>query len=143
MLETNKDELHLHQMAKRNPFDFVKSVSYDKKDIMVDDIEEKAYQPFLINKALSYHQDSVFLVNEMNVRHGTDNRLQYLFFINTLRKRKRFSKWHKPYESKKLDTVKNAFGISTIQAKEYLELLNDKQYRELKNSMKLGGKNNG
>ena len=130
-------------MSKRNPFDFVKSVSYDKKDIMVDDIEEKAYQPFLINKALSYHQDSVFLVNEMNIRHGTDNRLQYLFFINTLRKRKRFSKWHKPYESKKLDTVKNAFGISTIRAKEYLELLNDKQYRELKNSMKLGGKNNG
>ena len=130
-------------MSKRNTFDFVKSVSYDKKDIMVDDIEEKAYQPFLINKALSYHQDSVFLVNEMNIRHGTDNRLQYLFFINTLRKRKRFSKWHKPYESKKLDTVKNAFGISTIRAKEYLELLNDKQYRELKNSMKLGGKNNG
>ena len=130
-------------MTKRNPFDFVKSVSYDKKDIMVDDVEEKAYQPFLINKALSYHQDSVFLVNEMNIRHGTDNRLQYLFFINTLRKRKRFSKWHKPYESKKLDTVKNAFGISTIRAKEYLELLNDKQYRELKNSMKLGGKNNG
>ena len=130
-------------MGKRNPFDFVKSVSYDKKDIMVDDIEEKAYQPFLINKALSYHQDSVFLVNEMNIRHGTDNRLQYLFFINTLRKRKRFSKWHKPYESKKLDTVKNAFGVSTIRAKEYLELLNDKQYRELKNRMKLGGKNNG
>ena len=130
-------------MSKRNPFDFVKSVSYDKKDIMVDDIEEKAYQPFLINKALSYHQDSVFLVNEMNVRHGTDNRLQYLFFINTLRKRQRFSKWHKPYLSKKLDTVKNAFGVSTQRAKEYLELLNDKQYRELKKRMKLGGKNNG
>ena len=130
-------------MVKRNPFDFVKSVSYDKKDIMVDDIEEKAYQPFLINKALSYHQDSVFLVNEMNIRHGTDNRLQYLFFINTLRKRKRFSKWHKPYESKKLDTVKNYFGISTQRAKEYLELLNDKQYRELKNRMRIGGKNSG
>ena len=64
-------------IKKRNPFDFVKSVSYDKKDIMVDDIEEKAYQPFLINKALSYHQDSVFFANEMNVRGSTDNRLQY------------------------------------------------------------------
>ena len=130
-------------MGKRNPFDFVKSVSYDKKDIMVDDVEEKAYQPFLINKALSYHQDAVFLVNEMNVRHSTDSRLQYLFFINTLRKRQRFSKWQKPYNSKKLDTVKNYFGVSTKVAKEYLELLNDKQYRELKESMKLGGKNNG
>ena len=86
---------------------------------------------------------SVFLTNEMNVRHSTDNRLQYLFFLNTIRKRNRFSKWHKPYESKKLDTVKTYFGVSTQKAKEYLELLNDKQYRELKNSMKIGGKNNG
>jgi len=130
-------------VSKRNPFDFVKSVSYDKKDIMVDDIEEKAYQPFLINKALSYHQDAVFLVNEMNTRIDTGGRLQYLFFINTLRKRQRFSKWHKPFESKKLDTVKQAFGVSSQRAKEYLELLNDKQYRDLKDSMKIGGKNNG
>ena len=130
-------------MAKRNPFDFVKSVSYDKKDIMVDDIEEKAYQPFLINKALSYHQDAVFLVNEMNIRHSSDSRLQYLFFINTLRKRQRFSKWHKPYESKKLETVKNAFNVSSQRAKEYLELLSEKQDRDLKESMKIGGKNNG
>ena len=79
----------------------------------------------------------------MNVRHSSDNRLQYLFFLNTIRKRKRFSKWHKPYESKKLDTVKESFGVSTQKAKEYLELLNDKQYRELKDSMKIGGKNNG
>tara|TARA_Y100000996_G_scaffold414478_1_gene405483 strand:- start:90 stop:494 length:405 start_codon:yes stop_codon:yes gene_type:complete len=128
---------------KINPFDFVKSVSYDKNDLMVDEVAEKSYQPFLVNKSLSYHQDTIYLTNEMNVRHSMDNRLQYLFFLNTIRKRKRFSKWHKPYESKKLDTVKNYFGVSTQKAKEYLEILNDKQYRELKNSMKTGGKNNG
>jgi hypothetical protein len=93
-------------MSKTNPFDFVKSVSSDKKDIMVDEIEEKAYAPFLTNKALSYHQDSVFFSNEMNIRHGTENRLQYLFFLNTLRKRQRFSKWQKPYTIKKLDDIK-------------------------------------
>ena len=130
-------------MAKRNPFDFVKSVSYDKKDLMVDEVEEKAYQPFLINRALSYHQDSVFLTNEMNVRHGVDNRLQYQFFLNTLRKRQRFSQWQKPYISKKLDTVKEYYQISTREAKDYVELLSDKQLRELKNRMKTGGKDNG
>tara|TARA_A100001515_G_scaffold57758_1_gene45575 strand:+ start:100 stop:492 length:393 start_codon:yes stop_codon:yes gene_type:complete len=130
-------------LGKRNPFDFVKSVSYDKKDLMVDEVEEKAYQPFLINKALSYHQDSVFLTNEMNVRHGVDNRLQYQFFLNTLRKRQRFSKWQKPYVSKKLDTVKEYYQISTREAKDYVEILSDKQIRELKNSMKTGGKDNG
>ena len=130
-------------MQKRNPFDFVKSVSYDKKDIMVDDIEEKAYQPFLINKSLSYHQDSVFFTNEMNCRHGVDNRLQYVFFLNTLRKRQRFSKWSKPYVSKKLDVVKEYYQMSTREAKELYTLLSDKELRELKNRMNTGGNNNG
>ena len=138
ILQTRVDNL-----AKRNPFDFVKSVSYDKKDIMVDDIEEKAYQPFLIIKSLSYHQDSVFLTNEMNVRHGVDNRLQYMFFLYTLRKRQRFSQWQKPYISKKLDTIKEYYQISTREAKDYVELLSDKQLRDLKNRMKTGGKDNG
>ena len=126
-------------MGKRNPFDFVKSVSYDKKDIMVDDIEEKAYQPFLINKALSYHQDSVFFANEMNGRTHVDNRLQYLFFLNTLRKRQRFSTWSKPYISKKLDVIKKYYQISQKEAKEYVNLLSDKQLRELKKRMNFGG----
>ena len=128
---------------KINPFDFVKSVSYSKVDIMPDEIAEKSYQPFLVNRALSYHQDAIMLVNEMNCKHGLDNRLQYSFFINTLRKRNRFSKWQKPYESKKLDTIAKAHGVSTQKAKEYAELINDQQYRELKDSMGVGGQNNG
>ena len=110
---------------------------------MVDEVEEKAYQPFLINKSLSYHQDSVFLTNEMNVRHGVDNRLQYMFFLNTLRKRQRFSKWSKPYISKKIDTVKQYYQISQREAKEYVNLLSDKQLREMKNRMNTGGRDNG
>ena len=110
---------------------------------MVDEVEEKAYQPFLLNKSLSYHQDSIFLTNEMNVRHGVDNRLQYMFFLITLRKRQRFSQWSKPYISKKIDTVKQYYQISTREAKDYVNLLSDKQVRELKNRMKTGGKDNG
>jgi hypothetical protein len=129
-------------MSKRNPFDFVKSVSYDKKDIMIDEVEEKNYAPFLINKSLSYHQDSVFFTNEMNCRHGLDHRLQYVFLLNTLRKRQRFSQWSKPYLSKKLDTIKDYYKVSTLKAKEYMEVLSDKEVRELKNRMKTGGQNN-
>jgi hypothetical protein len=129
-------------MSKRNPFDFVKSVSYDKKDIMVDAVEENAYAPFLINKSLSYHQDSLFMTNEMNNRSHLDNRLQYVFLLNTLRKRQRFSKWDKPYLSKKIETIKSYYKISTLKAKEYMEVLSDKQVRELKNRMKTGGHDN-
>ena len=130
-------------MSKTNPFDFVKSVSSTKKDNMVDEIEEKSYAPFLVNKALSYHQDSILLTNEMNCKHGLDNRLQYVFFLNTLRKRNRFSKWEKPYVSKKIDTVKDYYQISTKEAKDYVNLLSDSQLRELKKRMNLGGKKDG
>ena len=72
-------------MSKRNPFDFVKNVSYDKKDIMVDEVEEKSYAPFLVNRALSYHKDAIYFVNEMNTNHGLDNRLQYVpFFLSNV-----------------------------------------------------------
>jgi len=129
-------------MSKQNPFDFVKSVSHDKKDIMVDDVAEKSYAPFLTNKALSYHQDSLFFANEMNTRHGTDNRLQYVFLLNTLRKRQRFSQWQKPSVSVKIDTVKEYYGVSTKVAKDYVNVLSESQYRQLKKRMKTGGKDN-
>jgi hypothetical protein len=77
----------------------------------------------------------------MNLKHGLDNRLQYLFFLNTLRKRQRFSKWEKPHISKKLDVVKEYYQISTKEAQEYVKLLSDKQLRELKNRMNIGGTN--
>ena len=125
-----------------NPFDFVKSVSYTKKDLMEEGLEEREYKPFLVNKSLSYHQDSIHFVNEMNIRHGSENRLQYLFFLNTLRKRQRFSQWSKPYVSKKLDVIKEYYQISNKQAKDYMAILSDSDVRNLKKRMKTGGKDN-
>jgi hypothetical protein len=129
-------------MTKRNPFDFVKSVSYGKTDIMVDEVDEKAYVPFLTNKALSYHEDAIHFVNEINTRYDMDNRLQYRFFLNTLRKRQRFSKWDKPKEDGTIDVVKEYYGISTDKAKEYVKLLTSEQCNQLRQRMKTGGKNN-
>ena len=78
----------------------------------------------------------------MNIRHGSENRLQYLFFLNTLRKRQRFSQWSKPYVSKKLDVIKEYYQISTKKAKDYMEVLSDSDVRNLKKRMKTGGKDN-
>ena len=123
-------------------FDFVKSVSYTKNDLMEEGLEEKEYKPFLVNKSLSYHQDSIHFANEMNIRHGSQNRLQYLFFLNTLRKRQRFSQWSKPYVSKKLEVIKEYYQISTKQAKDYISIFSDSDVRKMKKGMKTGGKDN-
>ena len=93
-----------------NFFDYLNSINYSKKDIMVDDIAEDEYNPFMVNRGLSYFQDTVLYANEMNRYHHLDNRLQFDFLINIVRKRKRFSKWTKSTNPDTLNVVKEYYG---------------------------------
>ena len=123
-----------------NPFKFTDAINYTKQDIMIDDITEKAYNPFLINRSLSYFPDTVLAANEMKRNHHIDNRLQFDFFINIIRKRKRFSKWFKPEEISDLETVKEYYGYSNEKARQILTLLSTEQINELKTKVAKGGR---
>jgi hypothetical protein len=123
-----------------NPFDYVNSINISKKDIMTDDISEKAYPAFMVNRALSYFNDTVLYANEMNVNHHLDNILQYHFLINIVRKKKRFSKWLKPQEVNNLELIKEYYGYSNEKAKSVLPLFNNEQIELLKQRIYKGGK---
>ena len=123
-----------------NPFEYANAINYTKKNIMVDDIAEKAYNSFMINRQLSYFPDTVLAANEMNRYHHLDNRLQFDFFINIIRKRKRFSKWFKPEQISDLETVKEYYGYSNEKARQVLTLLSTEQINELKNKVAKGGR---
>ena len=123
-----------------NPFDYVNSINVTKKDIMPDDITEKAYPAFMVNRALSYFNDTVLYANEMNVNHHIDNKLQYHFLINIIRKKKRFSKWLKPQEVNNLELIKEYYGYSNEKAKSVLPLFNNEQIELLKQRIYKGGK---
>ena len=123
-----------------NPFDYVNSINISKKDIMTDDISEKAYPAFMVNRALSYFNDTVLYANEMNVNHHLDNILQYHFLINIVRKKKRFSKWLKPQEVNNLELIKEYYGYSNEKAKSVLSLFNNEQIELLKQRIYKGGK---
>ena len=123
-----------------NPFEYCNAINYTKKDIMIDDIAEKAYSPYMINRQLSYFADTVLAANEMNRNHHIDNRLQFDFFINIVRKRKRFSKWFKPEQISDLDVVKKYYGYSNEKARQILTLLSTEQINELKNKVAKGGR---
>ena len=123
-----------------NPFEYCNAINYTKKDIMIDDIAEKAYSPYMINRQLSYFPDTVLAANEMNLKHHIDNRLQFDFFINIIRKRKRFSKWFKPEQISDLDVVKKYYGYSNEKARQVLTLLSTEQINELKNKVARGGR---
>ena len=100
-----------------SPFDFINSISFTKADIMADDLAEKQYNAYLVNRGLSYFSDTVLLANEMNRNHHLPNRLKFDFLINSISKRKRFSKWLKATEHEDLMIVKAYYGYSNEKAR--------------------------
>ncbi len=125
-----------------NPFKYVTSINQSKADIMVDDITEKAYNSFYVNRSLSYFQDTVLAANEMNTKHHIDNKLQFHFLINIVRKRKRFSKWNKPELVSDADVVKEYYGYSNEKARQVLPLLTPDQIMNLREKVFKGGRRN-
>ena len=121
-----------------NPFDFVKSITYTKEDIM-HDLNESEYEPFLTNRALTYYQDCILYANEMNRRFEISARLQYHYLLNTIRKRKRFAKWIKPDKIDDLRIIMEYYSVSRQKAEEYLNIISEKEIGVLRRKMDKGG----
>ena len=123
-----------------NPFDYLNAILQNKKQLIVDDITEKGYEPFLINRGLSQHKDCILYANEMNRRHFLDKKLQNDFLLNTVRSQKRpFAKWVKSEKSEEIECVKLVYGLSDSKAREALRLLSDEQIQQLKEKTNTGG----
>ena len=126
-----------------NPFDFVTDINLGKKDIITNsenpELAERTYNPFLTNRALSYFPDTVQYANLMNMYSDLDNIMQYSFLLNIVRKRKRFSKWHKNTDDEDLQAVIDYYGYSVKKAKEALNILGDEQLVTIKEKMSKGG----
>ena len=125
-----------------NPFDYVNAILQNKKQLITDDITEKDYLPFIVNRSLSYHKDCIMYANEMNRRHFLEKKLQNDFLLNTVRSQKRpFAKWVKSEKSDDLECIKTIYGFSDSKAREALRLLSNEQIQQLKEKTQLGGLN--
>ena len=123
--------------------DYLKVINETKEPLMDTDDEmwEKKYPPFIVNKCLAPFPDTIFLVNEMNKHHQLDKKLQFDFLLNSLRTRKRFTPWLKASKQKNLEYVKEYYGYNNEKAKSALKLLNDEQIKTIKDSLNKGGRN--
>ena len=122
-----------------NPFEYLKSINESKKDIMIDDLAEKEYNSFIVNRGLSYFKDTILYANEMNRYHHLDSRLQFDFLINIIRKKKRWSKWIKASEVDNLELIKEYYGYSNEKAKSALDILTKDQLKNIKEKLYKGG----
>jgi len=113
-------------------FDLINKISHSKdvSDVTANDIAVD-YVPFVVNKTLSYHPDSLIYANEMNQRQHLDKQLQFQFYLNSLRPRKRFAKWVKAEKVDNLEAVKLSFNYSNEKALQIIDLLSDEQINEI------------
>ncbi len=123
-----------------NHFDYLNSINDTKKDIMVDDIAEKDYNAFMVNRGLSYYNDTVIYANEMNKYAHIDSRMQYDFLKQIIRKRKRFSKWNKADKSADIEVIKEYYGYSRDKAYQVLSILPKDQIDHLRKKISKGGR---
>jgi hypothetical protein len=127
------------------PFDYVNSINFTKKNLMKntanDELAEKDYVPFLTNKSLSYFTDTLLYANEMNRYHFLDKRLQYEFYLNSIRKKKRFAKWAKAEDNNEVMMIQEYYKFSPQKAKAALSVLSPKQKDIIKHKMENGIKN--
>jgi hypothetical protein len=123
-----------------SPFDFIKDINYEKKNLIVDDWSEKQYNPWIINRGLTFSIDTVHPANEMNCRPHLDKSMQNMYLINTIRARKRFDKWIKIEDDAEVEMVKEYYGYSNDKARQALTILSEEQKKYIKEKLFKGGK---
>ena len=120
--------------------DWLNSVNFNKDDLTYDDPDcIKDYPAYIVNRCLSGHFDTVLYANEMNLHPNLDKDMQYQFFLNSLRKRKRFSPWLRKDKIENLNIIKKYYGYSNEKALQALRLLTNEQLDYIKKRLDTGG----
>ena len=121
--------------------EWLNSINFSKTNLLDEDPDaKKDYAPFVINRCLSGHLDCILFANEMNKNHFLDKDMQYTFYLNTLRKKKRFSPWLRKDKIEDLETVKQYYGYSNEKAYQVLKILSNEQIDYIKQRLEIGGK---
>ena len=120
---------------------WLNSINFNKKNLLEEDASViKDYSPYIINRCLSAHIDCIMFVNEMNKCHFLDKDMQYNFYLNILRKKKRFSPWVKKNKIEDLDYVKRYYGFNNEKAYQAMRILSPEQIKFIKQRLETGGK---
>lgn len=119
-----------------SPFDFVNAINQTKEKFQ----DYSEYSPFLTNKTLSFFPDTILMANLMNMNSHLDNKLQFEFFLNTVRKQKRFAgKWPKHEVSDIIKLLCSTYNMSSSKAHQAVAALTQEQIEQIKTRIIKGG----
>jgi|TARA_R100001510_G_C7629982_1_gene189027 hypothetical protein len=122
--------------------DYLNSINQNKQNLIDQDpLAEKKYPAYIVNKCMAQHLDTVMHANEMNQWVNLPNKLQYDFFINTVRPKKRFSPWDKKDKIDDLELIQKYYGYSVEKARQVIDILSRQQLDYIKDKLNTGGYN--
>jgi hypothetical protein len=119
---------------------WLNSINHTKENLIKENPDLiKEYVPFIINKCLSGQIDTILFANEMNINHHLNKDMQYSFYLNSLRKRKRYSPWIRKDKVVDLECIKQYYGYSNEKAFQSLKILSKEQIAFIKKQLETGG----
>ena len=142
MLVINVDMLMKNSSLKMTPFDYLKI--FHNKKVKWEDLneeEQKSWNTFIINRALSFNSDYIDIVN--NLQPHTGGHLTpaeiFKYYQDMLPNNFRFKKWIKGKKEKNhnpqlLSLLSRHFECSRNQVEDYLNLMNKKNLKGLQES---------
>lgn len=115
-----------------SPFDFLKSINETKVDIVeAGEANIEEYDPFIVNRGLSYFLDTLFHANEMNRYHQLPKDMQYKYLLLTVSKKKRFSKWAKAERGEDFLAVQWYYNVNVRKAEEIVKVLKPEHIEQI------------
>lgn len=137
-IEEQEEEL-VEEQKKLTPFDFLNSITDNKRDLLEEDEENVSqYSAYVINRGLGYFPDTVLYANEMNMYPDIPVTSQYKYYLASLRKRQRRSKWFKLEQDDNVKIVQQVYNVRAGVAKDYLKILTEDNIADLKKLLETG-----
>lgn len=119
-----------------SPFEIVKALN--EKTTLEYDLKD--YEPWMINKIMSNHKDTLFFADFLNNMHHLPKQVQHDFYKYGIPKGKRFGEWFKPDINTNIDIVMEFYNVNRRVAESYVKLLTDSDIEKIKTKMNKGGK---
>jgi len=116
------------------------SINFSKENL-IGEIPENisSYTPYIVNKCVAGHLDTILFANELNQYPYISKDMQYAFYLHSLRKKKRYTPWVKKEDAENLAAIKEYYGYNDKRALEALRLLNREEINFIKQRLNKGG----
>jgi hypothetical protein len=123
-------------------FDFINDLSQNKKDFLTEE-NDREYSAYMINRFLSMDITTIMYANEMNLNSQLPKRMQYDYYLHSIKKQKRFFKYIKHKRQNDIDVIKEYHGYSEARAKEVLPIFTEDDIAYMKERLTKGGVKSG